>query len=386
MLKIRMKKGDLIFYFALGLYLVAMVISTSEYLGTYGINMRTYVHYLVCPLLLLKIYFDRYYTDKNFRGIFLSLLFVIASYIAGGMSLAVMLLFILAARKIDKDALLKFYVIVVSSLCLFVLFSCAIGILPDKIAYYTTRFDRHTLGFVYTTYTPNFHLHLSLIIVYLLRDKIKNWHIFVIFLSGLLIFRFTATNSAMFCIGLLVLILFIYRKSKFNVNGTFFKIGAIVLYPILAMVSIALTINFKLSNPIMLALNSLLTNRLYYGHNAYEMYGIGLLGNRIEWNVGLGYDASKEYLYVDSSFMNIALVYGVTVLIVVIAAFTWLLYYASKSNSAVLYIVLTVLGVHSMWDPQLFDLKFDGFMFLLTDFFWNEKMDLFNMGKETRKL
>lgn len=386
MLKIRMKKGDLIFYFALGLYLVAMVISTSEYLGTYGINMRTYVHYLVCPLLLLKIYFDRYYTDKNFRGIFLSLLFVIASYIAGGMSLAVMLLFILAARKIDKDALLKFYVIVVSSLCLFVLFSCAIGILPDKIAYYTTRFDRHTLGFVYTTYTPNFHLHLSLIIVYLLRDKIKNWHIFVIFLSGLLIFRFTATNSAMFCIGLLVLILFIYRKSKFNVNGTFFKIGAIVLYPILAMVSIALTINFKLSNPIMLALNSLLTNRLYYGHNAYEMYGIGLLGNRIEWNVGLGYDASKEYLYVDSSFMNIALVYGVTVLIVVIAAFTWLLYYASKSNSAVLYIVLTVLGVHSMWDPQLFDLKFDGFMFLLTDFFWNEKMDLFNMGKEKRKL
>ena len=70
-----------------------------------------------------------------------------------------------------------------------------------------------------------------------------------------------------------------------------------------------------------------------------------------------------DYLYVDSSFVNILLHYGVILLIII-----WFSYYQLIKReyfNTIEMLVFVVLIIHSMFDPQFFELMYNPLLLLI---------------------
>ena len=72
-----------------------------------------------------------------------------------------------------------------------------------------------------------------------------------------------------------------------------------------------------------------------------------------------------EYFYVDSSYVNIALTYGMVALIFIVLCFAILNYKAFKKGNYKLCIIFAFLALHSFTDPQLLELKYNPFLIIL---------------------
>ena len=94
------------------------------------------------------------------------------------------------------------------------------------------------------------------------------------------------------------------------------------------------------------------------------MYGVDIFGQRIDWELQQrATSVFDNYLYVDSSFVNILLHYGIVLLVLI-----WLSYYllikAGYFNTIEMLIFI-VLIIHSMFDPQFFELMYNPLLLLI---------------------
>ena len=98
-------------------------------------------------------------------------------------------------------------------------------------------------------------------------------------------------------------------------------------------------------------LNRILTSRLQLGWNAINIYNINLFGQKIEWVNETQYLSEIQYLYVDSSFLNILLNYGIVLLFLILLSF-YLLGKLNFTKNLSYLIAISMIGIHSMFDPQ----------------------------------
>lgn len=370
--KVLIRESEFVYFIAIIVYLFAWIMCNSEFSEEYNFILWRFVNYIVLPILLYKLYKDRKYYGYNLRVILVILLALLASYLAGGYTIFITFLFILAMRNVDYRQCLKVYVLALMVCVGIVLVSCFVGLLPDIISR-TARGDRHGLGFIYTTFFPNYYIHILLLLVILLKEDIKFWHIAIMAILNLLAYRFTYTKAVFYEVFLLLLCVTIIKVFRLDLHKKVFKWIAIFFIPIMAFTAIFCSYIYPGKTGVLLWMNQILSNRLYLGHTAIQRYGIHLLGQNVVWNVGRGFDSQYAYFYVDSSFVNILLQYGGGVLVLVIVAYTWLFYKSYQYRVPYLYIAVLVLAIHSTWDPQLIDFKMNGMVLLLSGFFWCEK-------------
>ena len=130
------------------------------------------------------------------------------------------------------------------------------------------------------------------------------------------------------------------------------------------LLPIALTYFYNGSSKFFHTLNIFLTGRLSLGHKAWSLFGVHLFGQRIDWALQQSTTSVfDDYLYVDSSFVNILLHYGVILLIVI-----WFSYYQLIKReyfNTIEMLVFVVLIIHSMFDPQFFELMYNPLLLLI---------------------
>lgn len=79
------------------------------------------------------------------------------------------------------------------------------------------------------------------------------------------------------------------------------------------------------ANIFLFSLNRLLTTRLSLGRQAISTYGFTLFGSETAWVTGrYGIERTEAYFYVDSSYLNIALSFGLVTLLLVMIGFYFL--------------------------------------------------------------
>jgi hypothetical protein len=180
-----------------------------------------------------------------------------------------------------------------------------------------------------------------------------------------IIYQLTDTKAVYFEIYLLLLLLWGLRIAPTIYKSRFFKIGTLALMPVLATLSIWLSYIYTTANYALLFLNKLLNTRLSLGHLALERYGLTWFGSETAWVTGrYGIERTEAYFYVDSSYLNIALSFGMVTLVLVVTGFFILNRKALAEHQYVLCVVLIMLAIHSFSDPQLFDLKYNPFIIL----------------------
>ena len=145
-----------------------------------------------------------------------------------------------------------------------------------------------------------------------------------------------------------------------------FGIVSTLFMPLMAFSAILLSIIYTPTNPILFMLNQVLSSRLSLAHTGILRYGLKLFGNPVEWSGGrYGIERFDTYFYVDSSYVNIALTYGMIALVFVVLSFTLLNYKAYKRGNYKLCIVFMFLALHSFTDPQLLELKYNPFLVIM---------------------
>ena len=111
-------------------------------------------------------------------------------------------------------------------------------------------------------------------------------------------------------------------------------------------------------------LNKILNERLDLANSAIDKYGINLFGREIEWIGGnnIYSEVKLPYNYVDSSFLQYILTFGIIYIVLVCLLYTYMGFKANKQKDVVLSFIFIVIIGHSMFDPQMMWLDYTPFL------------------------
>ena len=121
------------------------------------------------------------------------------------------------------------------------------------------------------------------------------------------------------------------------------------------------------SNPIWKKVNALLSGRLNLGNTAIKQYGFTLCGQDIKWisqSIESVFSKIEGYNYVDCSYLQIALQYGLIFLCLLLMGCSFLMVRAFREKQDYLCWILAAIFVHSMIEPRLLHPWYNPFILL----------------------
>ena len=189
---------------------------------------------------------------------------------------------------------------------------------------------------------------------------------FLVLILTYVIFATTDTKSA-FIFSTIAIIFYIFYSISLipafieKITGLFSVIGAEAALIICLLLQYIYRIR---RNGIGGKLNAILNGRLDLANSAIDNYGINLFGREVEW---IGADniyseVKLAYNYVDSSFLQYILTFGIVYIVLVCLLYTYMGYKANKQKDVALSFIFLVIIGHSMFDPQMMWLDYTPFL------------------------
>lgn len=371
LLKNKLSISTFIFNLAYIPWIMIYVINQTYYTDILPMEIISSIfRILIYCLLYIKFLFDESVSIKTILAFFIIIIVFIITLNSRMINIMDTFLFIYSARNLDLRKIIKVTLNLHITLMLSILLSAFIGIIKNDIWYRPDYSIRYGLGYKYTTFTANYFFHMVLMYIYLKGEKkINIIECIAIAAINYCIYYLTDTRAVYYLIVATIILTYIVGKIK-NINTEKSSIKNLIYQyciPILAVLTVIITIKYNPSNHLFKMIDEALTGRLTLSHSALETYGISLLGQNIEWVTGgSSLEINHLYNYVDSSYINILLNYGMIMLIFVCIGFSKVGKSAMLNNDKYLIIVLIVLGIHSVTDPQLIELGYNPFLLMIS--------------------
>lgn len=366
-----------IFMAAFTIYMVELIVFTSMYakvepLQRFFAMVRVTSYLLVCCKLLLD-FLAKTFSWKEIGVVGLLSLFLLwTAYKTGRKAILIYWAFIVAAHDIEFERIIKRSCMAHLWGLLFVFASRYAGIIENRIYAPTSR-QRDSMGFQFATEGPNFFFYTILMWIYWRKENITWLELAALSAGNFFLFYKTDTKSA-FALGCVALVLAALLKVSRYLRRyhRFYVLPAVGSVPFLAYGIFKLSVHFNQGKQWMADLNKLLSSRLALGKAGYMDYGVELWGRRIEWVGGTnGFeDIAKAYNYVDSSFLQILLQYGLVFLLFLIIVFMILGIKTAIKKDTYFLLVFLMFAVHSTFDPQIIWMEFNSFVMLYSYFYW----------------
>lgn len=367
--------SKLFFYVAYIIWMITYILNQTYYREVLSLDIVCkIVRIIVYTILFIKVLYDNIYNAKTmFAIIFIALLLVI-SFNSGISILIDIFLFIYSVRNLNIRNVIKLTLFIQIFMMGFIIISSYYGIIVNDIWYRDDGGIRYGLGYTYCTFIANYYFHIILMYLYLKDEReFTIWEVIIILFINYIIYTMTDTRAVFYLISLTSILAYSINFLKNPLkNGMFNKLIFKYCFPISAIFSIVISINYNISNPVYVELNKLLSGRLALGKNAYEIFNISLLGQKINWitgRVGIERSFYEVYNFVDSSYLNIAINYGIIILALICIGFVLVGKYAIENNKKYICLLLLVLAIHSISDPQLIQLEYHPFLLTFGIFF-----------------
>ena len=228
---------------------------------------------------------------------------------------------------------------------------------------------REFLGFQWATTAPILFLFIVFGGIYLNRGRLSL--IGAVLINVVNVFLFILTDSRMAFLVTFVTTLHFLCFGHLMKKGSFaraLKWIFIALPWLFAVFSIYLHKIYTEDSAFLVKLNAKLSNRLYLGNRGIKEYGIHLFGNKIKW-VGYSIGETDEvkaggYNFVDCSYLQILLEYGVLFLLLILVIYSFIIYKAYKSNKYYAVWILAIILMFGMTEPRLLNLLYNPFILL----------------------
>lgn len=275
-------------------------------------------------------------------------------------------IFILYCSKSEPEDVLKTYYISAMFGIALVIAAWFIGILPSQ-----TSGGRAYLGFYFATFGPNLFLHTVLAYIASRRTKIKLKSWILIEIINIWFFKMTDTLAVFIIINVSIVLYYLFNVEKIKQVLFNEKVLRRIL-GVFPFISAAVTIVAQYcyitnySEPMFVAINTALSNRPYFGKIAIETYGVSLFGQPITWLTGT--DGTKvsgmDYFYVDSSYIQVLVRYGIIMLVVLCLAMMAVQCYSVLNRNMYMCLGCSLFLVHCITDPQLLSFRYNPFIII----------------------
>lgn len=375
----RIKNIDFLYLVALIIYIFReLYVSSQYYVGGIDPPFFRYLYFVsITSLLITVILLDNRYSNTILL-IIVSAVFLLTLLSAGKLRELIMVaLFIVAAENVNLERVFLISAIFMAAYISVVIILDLVGAFSEYALYFE-NVDRMTedgivsrsfLGFDYPTKVPNYYMSIVLMLAFSLRKKRRNLLLVVL---GLIInyalYRVTNTRAIYYEVILFIIVAYMIKFFKetcnYNVdNSILIKLLSIVSWPIYLGVSLYLGLKYDSDVEWMKELNKVLSRRLQLTRDAISEYGIHMFGSDFEWRA-VGYRGTDNYLFVDCSFWNIIIRYGVVMLVLVMALYMVLMIDSIRTKDAIFTWILVVVGLHSCTDPQLISVVYTPFILI----------------------
>lgn len=362
-LKEKLKRREFIFLVAWAIFTCTamLVVTFFKYSDEYAaiepaLKLLRMGSYCICIVLIL---WQEYKRSKILALVLMMGIVLLSTLMSHNTVMLWCFLFIAAGIGVDAEKI-TFVSVVARAIIIggTVLFS-QIGLTEDYIFSADTR-ARHGLGFDWATTGPILFFFLSLAYIYLRRERLKFLELIIIEVCHIFFYNMTDTRMT-FYLGTATVLFFIinlFVKKKWYWTK---RLGYLwcAVPAVIAIVAVLLHVLYKWDNPIFMALNALLSGRLQLGFDAYHNYGLSLFGQPIEW-VGFGINESGVgYNYVDCSYMQHLLEYGIVFLGLLLTIYTIIIYRGIKHHDYYLVWICLITLVFCVTEPWLFNFTFN---------------------------
>lgn len=367
-----LSRSELIFIVAFSLFMLSTLYETTAW-GVWSdavqdkvlilTKLMRYGCYFLC---IVKLLIDSYYerTRLLLFGIAIGIL-VIGYFGSHNTTLVLYSTMFLAVEDVASELIIKTAFVCQSAIFVFTVGLSQLGIIEDRIWEANIR-PRHFAGFSWVTTSAILFLFMAFEYIYLKKGKLSIAEYAAGI--GLSYWLYKLSDARMAFLVAIVVFTFFFLFGKLIERGRLTNAwrGLFIMVPfILAAVAIGFQYIYDPDNALLAKLNEFLTGRLKWGHAGIDEYGLKLFGNKIEW---VGYDADWEsgmkYNYVDSSYLQIALEYGIIVLAVILLLYALLIFTSIKNQKYYLCWLALIILVFCVTEPRLVKLAYNPFMLL----------------------
>ena len=360
--------------FIFAIYLTSVTLQTTTFNVMIPHKLGILVELTTLAALLLLMVGSTALTPLQIIGeVSLLALVALVTVTAGAHYLMPTVVLVLAARNVPFRQILRIYVGVVGIILLLAFIAAEVGLIKN-ITFVTDSGVRQSFGVVYTTDFAAHIFYLCAAYLYLLARHFRPIALIPVFLGLVVIYQYTQTMTD--TLALLILIglylIYVYRR-RLRWSGLSLRYNFLVL-PIASALIIGLSNIFNYQDKLLVTLNDALSTRLALGNNALLAYGVKVFGQGPIPINGWGGDrvttftngvGDATYFFIDASFLNMLIAYGVLFTIVVIAGITWFLYRRTRHHDYLLPAIFAAIAISSMFDQHFLEVTYNVFILML---------------------
>lgn len=292
--------------------LVSKVFKLS-FLALVGLKILLYDHYRTIPLIAMAL-----------AGACVVLTLYSSSYAV----ILVSLVLVAGSKGVSFEKILQTYLVVIGGIMLLAFAASLLGVIENLQYETVSRGIRNSFGIIYTTDFAAHVFYLVLTYFYLKGENLKYYHYLITLAISGLVYHFCNARLDSASIAL-VAVLFalgngilhakhVSRRVRLFWTHVWETIGP-WLVPAMAAFAILITATFRPGNALLDAFEKESGRRIGMGKEAMEEYGIKLFGQYIEMvgNGGTTERHGSEYFFLDCSYVNIFMRFGVLVMLMV---------------------------------------------------------------------
>lgn len=236
-----------------------------------------------------------------------------------------------------------------------------IDVLSSRLSFALSG-KRLSFGYIWST---DFATHCFFILLaywYIRKAELTVKEMLLFVLGAIVILYYTDAKLGAGCILLLPIMTLLYRLTQ----NTKPKIYAVLIFsiPAFAVLAIVGTIMYQYSNFTWFFIDSvILAGRLRLGNEAIAMYGTPLWGQELRM-YGAGTEG-KYYNFIDSSFIQLIVIYGIVYIILIILAYTIITYKAYQQKNYVLILAVLMIGISGLIAQHFLQICMNPFLIAL---------------------
>lgn len=366
------KFSSLLFYFGYSVIVCASIISTSTFNVNPVVGTATKSAIMFSLALFSLNFLTKKYAIQEFIFILMALIVVIISWQkADNNILLVAVVPILFSRGIDGQALNKLYFFLGCALMLVIVAAAIKGIIPNY-QYSRGTSIRNSFGIVYPTDFASHIFYLICSYIYLRKEKYGLKDVVILTCISFVVFVKTDARLNFVCTMLVIFLMLLAKNQRIKQLSRYVWILPSALLAIIYL----LTKFFDPSSQSMTLLNHLLSNRLSIVNSMMSEYSLTAFGNKILQNgfggaFGQNFDSSlNTYLYIDSSYLRLMMMFGILTTILLMWGLTWAL---KKVSDQEFLLIIAVILISGLVEQHMIEIAYNPFFIILATLYFKTR-------------
>ncbi|MCV3314523.1 hypothetical protein NVV78_00935 [Pediococcus ethanolidurans] len=270
------------------------------------------------------------------------------------------MIIVFAGVGIDFKSFLKksfYYFLLVLTL---IVGLASVNLIPNVTMFHNGRM-RNMLGFNWPSFSAHYYLYIVSLAIIVRGKKITAIEIAILESLNIFIYLNTRTKSPFYLVTAFLILWFVFALLKYNISNLFIvKWGFLGFLPMISYIVYYLSMHYLTFTN----LNQMLTGRLRLGNNALIMYPLTLLGKKTSLSAEVGV-IGQTYAYVDSSFLQYMIKFGMISFIIFIGCFMMLQWRIIKYKNMFVLLAMSLVIFDGMFDPEFIQANYNVYFVLL---------------------